>query len=334
MAQEMVGGRRAAKSHPSFIDLFAGAGLFGLGFSLEGFRNVASYEFNARAAAVNALNSGGDVRVEDLSSFRPQGRCEVLIAGPPCQGFSSIGRRNENDPRNALCMVVPKWAKATGAKVVAVENVPLFLKSSGWGAMKVEFEQMGFETSCWMVNARNYGVAQNRVRSVTIFSKKGLPDIYAQRSSREITVAEAFENLPAYPSNQIQHFAMPQSELALARISRVPQGGDIRNIYRVAPWLVPKSWVKVQDRIVDIWGRLPWNGVSNTIRTGFSNPSRGRFLHPEENRPISFREAARLQSIPDRFIFTGYGIDMARQIGNAVPVNLSRGIARAVRELL
>lgn len=318
----------------TFVDLFAGAGFFGHGFSLEGFRQVGAYEMDAAAAAVNALNSKADVRVADLAKCKPQGRCDVLIAGPPCQGFSSMGRRRANDPRNALCMVIPEWAKVTKAGIVVVENVPLFLKSPSWFMMTAAFERLGYESAAWVLNARNYAVAQNRVRSITIYSKRGIPNLLTYRHPHGITVSDAFGGLPAYPLVALQHFSRPQSAFALNRIRRVPYGGDIRDIYRVAPNLVPPSWLKVKNKIIDIWGRLEWEGVSNTIRTGFLNPSRGRFLHPEEDRPITFREAARLQSVPDTFIFSGYAQDMARQIGNGVPVNLARAVARAVKELL
>lgn len=316
------------------IDLFAGAGLFGHGFALEGFEITHSYEFDEMTGAVNAMNSHAPVTVCDLSTQRPTGQCEVLIAGPPCQGFSSLGSRHIKDPRNSLCLVIPAWAKATKAKIVIVENVPRFLAAPAWGILCQEMERQGYVFTHTVVNARQYGVAQNRNRSITIFSKGKLPDVAAQRSKSEITVRDAFAGLSKAPAPKIQHYCHPSSKQAEERIRLVPYGGDIRDIYRKRPDLVPPSWIKVQDRIVDIWGRLTWEGVSNTIRTGFLHPSRGRFLHPMEDRPITFREAARLQSVPDDYQFSGFGEQMARQIGNGVPTNLARAIARSVNEVL
>jgi DNA (cytosine-5)-methyltransferase 1 len=325
---------RARTQKPRVIDLFAGVGMFGHGFALEGFRVEHSYEVDPMTAAVNAMNSKAPIDDCDLSKARPKGDCEVLIAGPPCQGFSSIGSKWADDPRNALCMIIPHWAKTTTPKVVVVENVPRFLQSPAWKIMCSQLEALGYEMAVEIVNARHFGVAQNRTRSLTFFSKGKLPDISKQMWAAELNVRDAFAELPKAPSPKIQHYSHTPSKQAAERIALVPYGGDIRDIYRSRPQLVPPSWLKVQDKIVDIWGRLTWEGVSNTIRTGFLHPSRGRFLHPTEDRPITFREAARLQSVCDSFQFSGFGEEIARQIGNGVPTNLARAVARAVREVI
>lgn len=148
------------------------------------------------------------------------------------------------------------------------------------------------------------------------------------------TVREAFAGLPAFPRQEIQHFTLPRSEFALKRIRLVPEGGDIRDVARKARHLVPPSWFRTRGKIIDIWGRMRWDDTAPTIRTGFLNPSRGRFLHPEEDRPISFREAARLQMVPDDFQFEGKAEQIARQIGNGVSVGVGRCMARAVRALV
>ena len=275
--------RSTSTRKPRVIDLFAGVGMFGHGFALEGFCIEHSYELDPMTAAVNAMNSKSPVDACELSSVRPQGTCEVLIAGPPCQGFPSIGSKWANDPRNSLCMVIPRWAEATLPKVVVVENVPRFLQAPAWKVMCTRMKELGYEMAVEIVNARNYGVAQNRTRSLTFFSKGALPNISNRVWATELNVRDAFAELPKAPTPKIQHYCHTPSKQSAERIALVPYGGDIRDIYKISPHLVPPSWIKVKDKIVDIWGRLTWEGVSNTIRTGFLHPSRGRFLHPTED---------------------------------------------------
>lgn len=328
--------RRRAVARPKVVELFAGAGLFGYAFQEEGFHLSRAYEQDEIAASTYARNLGAHIKVCDLAKSRPEGRADVLIAGPPCQGFSTLGHRNPEDPRNNLGLVIPAWAAILDARVVVVENVAAYLKSDAWSRIQKRFERAGYETFFWVLNASDFGAPQRRMRSFTIFSKIGRPslDDSCKQRGNAVSVREAFRGLHKFPNKEAQHFTLPRTDLALQRIRLVPPGGDIRDIARVAPELVPPSWFRTDGKIIDIWGRMSWNGVGPTIRTGFLNPSRGRFLHPEEDRPISFREAARLQSIPDHFHFLGHAEAVARQIGNAVPVILGRTVARAVKELM
>lgn len=321
------------QSGPSVIDIFSGAGLFGLAFALEGFRLEASYEKWTVAAATHRRNLPGPSHVADLSSHGPSGSAAVLIAGPPCQGFSSIGRRKSDDPRNSLCMVVPRWAAHCKPVMVIVENVPQFLSSLPWEAMNREMEELGFSGRAFVLNARDCGVPQNRSRSFSIYTKGASSD-WRFDPAGQCTVGEAFGGLSASPTSENEHFTMRVTPTQLTRIVRVPTGGDIRDIAKSAPHLVAPSWFRTKGKIVDIWGRLSSDGISNAIRTGFHHPSRGRYLHPTEHRPITFREAARLQTVPDWFAFEGVGEQISRQIGNGVPVLLGRTVAREALRIL
>jgi DNA (cytosine-5)-methyltransferase 1 len=325
---------RARPAAPRVVELFAGAGLFGYAFHQEGFSLAAAYELDAVAASTYARNLGRHVRVCDLADRKPEGRAEVLIAGPPCQGHSSLGPRDPKDPRNGLALVIPDWALALRAKVVVVENVALFLKSPIWGHIQARFQKAGYETFFWKINAADLGAPQRRIRSFTVFSKVGWPDLKAYYVPAKSSVRQAFRGLPAFPQREIQHYTLPRSEFALRRIRLVPVGGDIRDVARRARHLVAPSWFRTKGKVIDIWGRMRWDDTAPTVRTGFLNPSRGRFLHPEEDRPISFREAARLQMVPDEFQFEGTPEQMARQIGNGVPVAVGRCMARAVAALV
>jgi DNA (cytosine-5)-methyltransferase 1 len=314
---------------PTVIELFSGAGLLGWAFKKEGCSILQSYECDAVAAATCRKNVCLNVEVADLARYKPVGKCDILLAGPPCQGFSSIGQRTHDDPRNSLALVIPRWARQTGAKIVVVENVPPFLKSPAWKKLSDQMERRGYEPTVWTLNARHFAVPQNRVRSFTVFSQLGTPKP-PKTSPTTVTVREALDNLPPFPEDTIQHVARPQTDFAMKRIRLVPPGGDIRDIAKCRPDLVPASWFKTGGKIIDIWGRIPWDDVSNTLRTGFLHPSRGRFLHPEEDRPISFREAARLQTVPDSFHFEGLPGQICRQLGNGVPLGMGRAVAKSV----
>jgi DNA (cytosine-5)-methyltransferase 1 len=316
------------------VELFAGAGLFGRAFKDEEFALTSAYEWNSVAASTYKRNLNSPIKVCDLSKQKPEGKAEILIAGPPCVGFSSLGHRNPRDSRNFLGLVIPEWAVTLGASIVVVENVAAYLKSMAWLEICGRFESLGYETFFWILNAADLGAPQRRVRSFTVFSKIGRPALESYMSKDKSTVRKAFRGLSKFPNHKSQHFTLPRTEYALRRIRLVPPGGDIRDIARKARHLVPPSWFKTKGKIIDIWGRMKWNDVGPTIRTGFLNPSRGRFLHPEDHRPISFREAARLQMVPDEFFFNGTPEQIARQIGNGVSLVVGRAMARATAALL
>ena len=114
----------------------------------------------------------------------------------------------------------------------------------------------------------------------------------------------------------------------------IPPGGDKRDIMRAAPELAPPSWWRTQSAVTDVWGRLHWDRPSNTLRTRLLNASKGRYIHPDQHRVMTLREAARLHSIPDTWRLDGYAYHVAQQIGNSVPPRLGRAVARTVHELV
>jgi DNA (cytosine-5)-methyltransferase 1 len=324
---------KSIDSNPKVIELFGGAGLFGGAFAKEGFTISQAVEIDPVACATYKANLGDHVDNKDVRSLTPSGKSEVLVAGPPCQGFSTMGKRDKSDKRNYLSMEVLRWAAATSSKVVVIENVPPFLTSEIWLQVAKEFDRLEYDIRTYVLNAYDFGVPQIRNRAFIIASKIGFPNIRAINRKKIGTVREAWSDLPLRPDGKNLHYAPKPSELALRRMQIVPEGGNKNDIMRMAPNLAPPSWAFVRNELGDVWGRMRWDKPSNTLRTCFQNPSKGRYIHPEEDRVISLREAARLHSIDDSWKFCGSPTQIARQIGNSVPPFVGRAIARAVRSL-
>lgn len=319
---------------PSVIDLFAGAGFLSHAFTAEHFRIVRAVEMNAAAAQSYRCNIGDHIEISDVRSVEPAGNCDVLIGGPPCQGFSTLGSRDKNDPRNRLSMTMATWAESLAPKVVVIENVPSFIKSYFWLKLKRRFNQMGYDVTSVMLNAVDFGVPQVRIRCFAIASRVGLPDLTFPVRDKYITVREAWEGLPKKPDGKNGHYAPAPSGIALARMRVIPSGGDKRDVLLNAPELAPPSWKRVGVHATDVWGRMVWNEPSNTLRTALLNPSKGRYIHPVQDRVISLREAARLHSIPDEWRLVGTPYQVACQIGNGVPPLLGRVLAKSVMSLM
>lgn len=320
---------------PTVVDLFSGAGLFSYGFVKEGFQVIRAIEMNDLACATYAANLGSHIECADVQIAQPRGRCDVLIAGPPCQGFSTLNIRRARDPRNLLSLEVVRWARVLRPRVVVVENVAAFLLSPVWGQLAKELEGLGYDVAASEHNALDYGVPQLRRRSFTVATRGGItiPNPKPLRGGFK-TVQECWEGLAREPNGVNLHMAPKPSEIALARMKVIPYGGDKRDVMRNAPNITPRSWWEVKCQATDVWGRLWWDRPANTLRTTLQNPSKGRYLHPEQHRAISLREAARLHSIPDEWTFVGRPYPVAKQIGNSVPPRLARSIARAIRSAL
>lgn len=320
-------------SRPRVVDLFAGAGFLSYAFQAEGFRIVKAIEVDPKAAASYAGNVGRHIQVADVRSVPPEGRCEVLIAGPPCQGFSTLGKRNPDDPRNLLSLEVLSWCRTLRPAVVVVENVPAFLSSRTWALLAEGLRAQRYLVSASVVDAVDFGVPQFRRRSFTFAATRELPQVEALGGPRG-NVRSAWEGLSPVPDGANHHSAPTPSSIAAARMRVIPPGGDKRDVMRRAPDLCPPSWWRARTEITDVWGRMEWDKPANTLRTALLNASKGRYIHPDQDRVLSLREAARLQSIPDEWSFCGEPYPVARQIGNGVPPLLGRAIARAVLRVL
>jgi DNA (cytosine-5)-methyltransferase 1 len=325
--------RMTGSSKINVVDLFAGGGLFSRAWEAEGFKILEAIEIDPVAARTYARNVGDHIRVADIRSIRPAGRCDILVAGPPCQGFSTLGRRDPNDPRNRLSLEIIRWARVLQPSVIVVENVEAFLQAPIWNRLREELENMAYEVRADVLNAFDFGVPQLRKRSFTFASRIGLPIVRKLKRGGAQTVRDAWVGLAMTPDGRHQHVAPTPSTLALARMRIIPPGGDRRDVLRLAPELAPPSWCKLNGAVSDVWGRMLWDAPANTLRTCLQNASKGRYIHPEQHRVISLREAARIHTIKDDWIFEGTPTQIARQIGNSVPLHVGRAIARSVKAL-
>lgn len=313
------------------IELFCGAGLFGHAFANNGFRSVFSADLDSDAIGSfnkNLLCKSGVVH-DALNVMNLP--ADILVAGPPCQGFSTLGKRDNQDSRNRLSLVLPEWVNSSGAKVVVVENVPQFLNSEYSQQLCSTFRNMGFEITQWSLHAHKYGTPQKRKRSFSIYSKIGSPKLPNENKLQK-TVSEAFKGLRGR-SRDAMHQPSPPSDLALERILNIPKNGGKFDLMKHRPDLCPESWYKLGNQACDVWGRMNASKPANTIRCAFQNPSKGRYLHPDKNRVITLREGARLQGVPDNWQFIGTRTSIARQIGNGVPIQLGNSVAKAIADL-
>jgi DNA (cytosine-5)-methyltransferase 1 len=214
---------------------------------------------------------------------------------------------------------------------VVIENVGSFLQSSVWRSLAEGLRRLGYDVSPHLLDAVDFGAAQLRKRSFTLATRRSVMLPSPESRRRPSTVREVLAGLPLKPDGRNHHYAPTPSKIALARMKVIPPGGGKRDVMKRAPRLAAPSWWRLDPGdVADVWGRMHWDRPSNTLRTAFNNASKGRYIHPQEHRVISLREAARLQGIPDRWAFDGWPQDIARQIGNSVHPAVGRAVARAV----
>jgi DNA (cytosine-5)-methyltransferase 1 len=333
----------------TFIDLFAGCGGLARGFRDAGFRAIGACEVDSDAAETYRLNIDAAIFQEPIESVVDDRwpRAHLVIGGPPCQGFSQLGRRDALDPRNALWTQYARVLAASGASLFVMENVPQLLRSDQYELFKETVERRGFAVQGRVLNSADYGVPETRRRAIVVGSRQGAfvfpekthgPDSAHGRPYAD--VRSALVGLPAVPSEEGWHRSRPGIRPeSIIRYQAVPTSGGNRFQMqaelerRGLGHLVPPCWQKKTLGTTDVFGRMWWDRPAPTIRTEFYKPEKGRYLHPEEDRPITVREAARIQSFPDDFLFPEYQrmVSVARQIGNAVPPLLAKALATAVR---
>ncbi|MFG2295355.1 DNA cytosine methyltransferase [Streptomyces sp. NPDC048603] len=409
------------------MDLFAGAGGFSAGFATyepksggNPFTPVAAVEFDAAAASTYAANFGrahvypGDIAKFDATEFK--GEVDVIMGGPPCQGFSGLGKEDPDDPRNELWQEYVKVVAKVHPKLFVIENVDRFLKSPQYQDLCTASKTPGHPLHDYTVvpallNAADYGVPQARKRVIVICTHKDFaeplvhPDATHDKRGdapeadgaqaalfqaggtegpgkpRWNSVRDIFEKsdkksladglpeprvgeeplvagVPGHYLTRDLHFGRNPVTLSRARYKAIPEGGNRKNLrgvyYRLDSKgeirlstdagyellntpehpLSTESWDKHNSGSGDVMGRLRWDSPSVTIRTEFYKPEKGRYLHPSDPRPITHYEAALIQGFPEGFKWFGTKTQIARQIGNAVPVGLGRALAESIHRFL
>lgn len=354
------------------LDLFAGCGGMTSGFAAQGLTPVGAVEWDLHASATYAANFGEDhVFWGDIADFVDVPTADVVIGGPPCQGFSNLGSRDPDDPRNRLWQQYVRVVLEADPQVFVIENVDRFSRSPEFSLLMDELRDgrlRRWKHHDWAVlNAADFGVPQRRNRTIVMASRVGpirLPDPTHSRNgagdtAQWRTVRDAIDGLPATPEStdlpastveffgervpgifkgRDLHLARNPRPMSLLRYDCIPPGGGR---FDLPDELLPDCWARKPTGTTDVMGRMRWDQPSLTIRTEFFKPEKGQYLHPQWNpddpdqrinRPITHREAALLQTFPRDFLWCGSKIEIARQIGNAVPSKLAETLASAVVE--
>ena len=323
------------------IDLFSGAGGLSEGLRQAGYQVLGAVEYDRDAAKSYELNHGNvELRCLDIQALPATRYCRelglkkgelTLLAGcPPCQGFSRMRTKNRmaavDDPRNSLVMEFVRFARALLPQFVMIENVP-GLQNQGVLSETIErLSRLGYRSTVQVLNAANYAVPQRRKRLVVLAGRGHTPAL-PQPANRARTVRDAIGMLPQPGSlgDPLHDLVSSRAPHVAAIIRAVPHDGGSRS--EVPQHLLPPCH-QGHDGHNDVYGRMSWDDVSPTITSGCHNPSRGRFLHPNQDRAISLREAALLQTFPVDYQFCERrGKEhVALQIGNALPPELIRRI--------
>jgi len=365
------------------IDLFCGAGGLSLGFELEGFNVIAGVDnhesyletfkdsHNNSKPIKHDLSDDGIKKILQKNDINTD-NIDVVIGGPPCQGFSTAGNRMIEDSRNKLVIEFCKSIKELNPRAFLMENVTgLTSMKNGVGELVVEeltdlFGELGYNVDYKVLSASDFGVPQLRkrlfivgIRDEVKFNwpknthfRKGPLDTFVETNGKKdyLTVRQAISDLPSLnpgekkekyisePKTDYQkwarndenklknHSAPNHSKIVIKRIKNIPQGGNHSDL--------PEE-LQLNSGYPNIYGKLSWDSPSDTITGNFGCASApGRFLHPKDNRVLSVREGARLQSFPDTVKFYGSKSDQYQQVGNAVPPLLVKSLAKSIKRCI
>lgn len=334
------------------IDLFAGAGGATQGLKDAGIRVVAAIENDADAVRTYAANHPR-VRLEpeniegvDPVALRESlglrlGDLFLITACPPCQGFSTLGLGNRDDPRNELVAQVSRYAEAFRPAVVLVENVPGLKTDHRFRALTDELESLGYQCRSYILDAAEFGVPQQRRRLIEIAVRADrqvefpsdlhqvIPAQFRDPAPSALSVLTQADEI--VPSQDPLSRPRSHTRAVLKRIMAIPRNGGRHD-------LPPKHRLKCHDRLdrhgaSTVYSRIRTTGPAPTMTTRCTTPSCGRFIHPTKHRGITLREAALLQTFPASYGFVGTHQSVERQIGNALPVRLAEALGYAVQQL-
>ena len=324
------------KNKLRYIDLFSGAGGFSLGFDNKGFQNVFSIDIEPNFCKTYKYNFSNHQLIEkdicelsdsEIEYLKNSQNVDVVIGGPPCQGFSiagNIGRKFIDDPRNRLFKEFVRVVKVIKPKFFVMENVArLYTHNKGETRKEIikDFERLGYKVDCKILNSADYGVPQVRKRVIFIGSKESEKiEFPTKEIDNYISVKEALSSYPKLESGEESaipnHIAMSHSEQMLNKMSYVTDGGDRNEIP-----------VKIRPTSGDVRKYIKY--ASDKPSVCVTGDMR-KIFHYEQNRALTVRELAKLQSFPDDFIFKGNRISQQQQVGNSVPPKMAEAIAKII----
>lgn len=348
------------------LDLFSGAGGFSYGMEKNPhFKTVVALDFNEKAIDTFKFNMSdvetivGDITDPEIRQktieLSKKLKVNMIIGGPPCQGFSLKGKKlGLDDPRNFLFNEYLKFVEILKPEVFVIENVKALLSTSaGWFKTQIvnKVRDMGYFVEYGVLTASDFGVPQARQRAIFICSKHRNIPLPEPIIDMTVTVRDAIYDLAYLNSNEgafeqeyiteptseyqkkmrigseklYNHKASNHAEIAIKKLQMIPPECGKEHL--------PQELTGNQQ-FSGTWGRLRWDCVSPTIDTRFDASSNGTNNHPFLHRAITPREAARLQSFDDKFVFIGAKVYIRQQIGNAVPPLLAKAIADQIYDLI
>lgn len=331
------------------IDLFCGSGSVTAALKSSGFRVAAAVDNDfVCARTYRANHSDTHFFAKDIRKLEPWHlrrslsagqRVEILIVCAPCQPFSNQNRfRSSNDERLDLVLSAVKFVQYFRPTTVIFENVPGIENSDSMARLLNQLRLLGYLFSKpQKLDAADFGVPQRRLRCLLVASREKRVIRRTAKLGEKIgmrtTVREALRGVPSLssgeksPTDQL-HSARAHSPINLERLRHIPKDGG--NRYSLPEHLVLDCHKKLDSasKFPDVYGRMAWDDVAPTLTTGCTDLTRGRYAHPEDDRAITLREAARIQTFPDSYRFHGNNSQIAMQIGNAVPMNMMVNIIR------
>lgn len=331
------------------VDLFAGCGGLTEGLVNAGFRVAAAVEIDPLAVNVYKMNHPTvAVWQKDIRHLSPgqlleglrlnPGEIDLLAGCPPCQGFSTLrtlnGSKEINDPRNDLLLDFQRFVEVLQPRTVMLENVPRLEKDERFTLFCDELETLGYIGDHKILNAADYGVPQRRRRLIYMAGYRvDIP--FASKSRKHKKIKDVLSGLPTAGESGDPVHDLPErrSRKVMQIIRHIPKDGGSRIDL---PEELQLQCHRRCDGFKDVYGRMAWNDVAPTITSGCCNPSKGRFLHPIEDRAITLREAALLQGFPAKYKFApkiGRGA-LAAMVGNALPPPFIAAHSRSIRRVL